>query len=147
MAQSSSLSVALRGAALRFVLALAVLGSPWFTEWSQAAEASDSAPLAAGTVLRPVPGLEEPLIATGPVSKPEYAALDAAIGAFRNPAAPRNDFAGSAEPFVVFLEAYPTSSWRLAVPEPSTQVWISIRSRKSPGSTRTGIEYFKSTTG
>lgn len=78
--------------------------------------AAETPPAAhASTPLRIVPGLEEPLVATGETTAQEDAALAAAIDAFRNPAVQPVDFADSAKPFEAFLTAHPGTAWRLAV--------------------------------
>lgn len=65
--------------------------------------------------LRIVPGLEEPLVAMGPTTREEDAALATAIAAFRNPATAAADFTDSAKPFEAFLAAHPASAWRTAI--------------------------------
>jgi RHS repeat-associated protein len=65
--------------------------------------------------IRYVPGLEEPLVATGPAAWQDDQDLDAAIAAFRNPAIAPRDFADSAKLFIAFLAKHPGSPWRMAV--------------------------------
>jgi RHS repeat-associated protein len=64
------------------------------------------------------PGLEEPLVATGPVTDQESSELDAALQAFH--AAPANagpdaDFDDYAKPLLAFVTAHPNSNWNTAL--------------------------------
>jgi hypothetical protein len=65
--------------------------------------------------IRYVPGLEEPLVPTGPAARQDDQDLDAAIAAFRHPATAPRGFADSAKPFIAFLAKHPGSPWRMAV--------------------------------
>jgi len=65
--------------------------------------------------LRIVPGLEEPLVATGPTTAEEEAALTAAITAFQNPPVAPNDFADNAKPLLEYIAHYPASGWTMAI--------------------------------
>jgi YD repeat-containing protein len=63
-------------------------------------------------------GLEEPLLATGPVSEREGRELDAALKALHE--APLNapagsDFTDYAKPLVAFISAHPQSNWNAAI--------------------------------
>jgi len=60
--------------------------------------------------VRAVPGLMEPLVASGPTTAAENGALEAAIAAFRDAAQP-----GDLTPLARFIAEHPTSAWRLAV--------------------------------
>lgn len=57
-----------------------------------------------------VRGLQEPLLSTGPTSREENAALQAAIARFSDPGSP-----GNISGFDTFVAHYPTSHWRLSV--------------------------------
>jgi RHS repeat-associated protein len=64
--------------------------------------------------MRYVPGLQEPLVATGPVTEQENRALDVALAAFHD--APANvggasDFDDYSRPLLRFVEAHPNSNW------------------------------------
>src|SRR6185437_3525108 len=61
--------------------------------------------------IRIVPGLEEPLVAMGPSSQPESAALEAALAQFNRPSRPPGDFADAARPLAAFLAGHPHSPW------------------------------------
>ncbi|VTU25793.1 Cell wall-associated polypeptide CWBP200 [Variovorax sp. SRS16] len=65
--------------------------------------------------LRIVPGLEEPLVATGPTSRSEDAALEAALARFAQPPSAPSDFADAARPLTAFLADHPRSAWRMAL--------------------------------
>jgi RHS repeat-associated protein len=63
-------------------------------------------------------GLEEPLVATGPVSEQEKQDLDTALNAFHElPAhAPAgSDFTDFAQPLLAFIDAHPGSNWNAAL--------------------------------
>ncbi|WP_162568741.1 hypothetical protein [Variovorax sp. SRS16] len=60
-------------------------------------------------------GLEEPLVAMGPSSQPESAALEAALAQFNRPSRPPGDFADAARPLAAFLAGHPHSPWRMAM--------------------------------
>jgi RHS repeat-associated protein len=63
-----------------------------------------------------VPGLEEPLVATGPTTLQEDKDLDAAIAAYSAPtAAPASDFADDAQPLLAYLSEHPSSAWNAAL--------------------------------
>src|SRR5882672_11278620 len=75
-----------------------------------------SKPQISKAVLRFVPGLEEPLVATARTTAREDAALDAAIAAFKAPATGHAaDFAATAAPLIAYLDAHPSSAWRTAL--------------------------------
>lgn len=64
--------------------------------------------------MRYVPGLVEPLVATGPVSEQENKDLDAALKAFHAAPAkvgPGGDFAAYSKPLFAFIDAHPQSNW------------------------------------
>ena len=68
--------------------------------------------------MRFVPGMEEPLVATGPVTEQENKDLDAAISAFRDApakAGPSGDFDDYAQPLLAFIAAHPDSNWDTAL--------------------------------
>jgi len=68
--------------------------------------------------MRILPGLEEPLVATGPVSDEENKDLDAALAAFHNAplnAAPDSDYSDYAKPLLAFVAAHPRSNWNAAL--------------------------------
>lgn len=64
---------------------------------------------------RIVPNLEEPLVATGPTTPEEDAALTAATNKFSALSASPADFPDMATPLLAFLTKYPTGGWALAV--------------------------------
>ncbi|HEY4166238.1 MAG TPA: cysteine peptidase family C39 domain-containing protein, partial [Reyranella sp.] len=73
---------------------------------------------AGGAPLRIVAGLEEPLVATGPTSSAEDAALEVALARFNRPLEPPSDladFADAARPLTAFLAEHPHSAWRMAL--------------------------------
>jgi RHS repeat-associated protein len=64
------------------------------------------------------PGLEEPLIATGPVTQEEGKALDTALKEFHEApakAGPQGDYADYAKPLLAFIAAHPASNWNSAL--------------------------------
>jgi RHS repeat-associated protein len=68
--------------------------------------------------MRYMPGMEEPLVATGPVSEQENKDLDAALAAFH--AAPARagqggDYDDYAKPLLAFVAAHPGSNWNAAL--------------------------------
>jgi hypothetical protein len=68
--------------------------------------------------IRYVPGLEEPLVATGIVREQENKDLDAALEAYK--AAPGSapqgsDFSDFAKPLLAFIDANPESCWNAAL--------------------------------
>jgi len=68
--------------------------------------------------VRIVPGLEEPLVATGDATRQEDKELDAAIVAFHSAAAKvtgTDDFSDYAKPFIDFIREHPNSSWNSAL--------------------------------
>jgi RHS repeat-associated protein len=68
--------------------------------------------------LRIVPGMEEPLVATGPVSAQESRELDAALTIFRGAparAGAGGDFDDYARPLLAFVAAHPKSNWDAAL--------------------------------
>ncbi len=68
--------------------------------------------------MRYVPGLEEPLVATGATTHQQDADLDSAIAAYRTaPQRPGSqaDFADYAKPLLAFIAAHPTSNWNAAL--------------------------------
>ncbi len=62
-----------------------------------------------------VPGFAEPLVATGPTTPEEDAALTTATTAFSDPANTGKDFPEAAAPVLAFLAQYPNSSWAMAL--------------------------------
>jgi RHS repeat-associated protein len=75
-------------------------------------------PLSPPPPMRYVPGLAEPLVATGPVTEQESKELDAALTAFREApakAAVNADFDDYARPLLAFLAAHPRSHWNAAL--------------------------------
>ena len=70
----------------------------------------------APAALRIVPNLEEPLVATGPTTAEEDAALTAATAAFvESSKATDKDFPEQAAPLLAFVAKYPDSGWTMAV--------------------------------
>jgi len=68
--------------------------------------------------MRYMPGMEEPLVATGPVTEQEKKDLDAALAAFHDaPAAAgaNGDFDDYAKPLLAFMDAHPASNWNTAL--------------------------------
>ncbi len=68
--------------------------------------------------MRYVPGLEEPLVATGPVSDPETTDLNAALAAYHSApdkAGASGDFDDYAKPLLAFIDAHPQSNWNAAL--------------------------------
>ncbi len=65
--------------------------------------------------MRIVPGLEEPLVPTGPTSDGDDRALTRAIAAYANPGDAAADFAVRAKPLEAFASRHPSSAWRMAV--------------------------------
>ena len=68
--------------------------------------------------MRYVPGLHEPLVATGPVTEQENRALDLAVAAFHD--APektgsQGDFEDFSKSLLAFVEAHPDSNWNAAL--------------------------------
>lgn len=61
-----------------------------------------------------VAGLDEPLVAGGPTTADEDAAIKAAIDAFLK-GNPKADFPEIAAPFITFVNKYPDSNWNTAV--------------------------------
>lgn len=75
-----------------------------------------SGPAASAQVqMRVVPGLNEPLVATGPTTVEENLALDKAIALFRKPSMAAADYPETAKPFADFLAKRPNSAWRTAL--------------------------------
>ncbi len=65
-----------------------------------------------------VPGMEEPLVATGPVDAQESAELDAALKAFHDTAARAgadSDYDDYAKPLLAFVASRPKSNWNSAL--------------------------------
>ena len=62
-----------------------------------------------------VGGLDEPLVAGGPTSPEEDAALQVAINAFVKTSNPKADFPEIAAPFLAFVAKYPNSNWNTAI--------------------------------
>lgn len=63
-------------------------------------------------------GLEEPLVATGPVTDQENQDIDAALAAFREApanAGPQGDYLDWGKPLIAFIEAHPNSNWNAAL--------------------------------
>ena len=63
-------------------------------------------------------GLEEPLVATGPVTPDENKDLDAALSAFHDApgkAGPGGDFDDYAKPLQAFIDTHPQSNWNTAL--------------------------------
>jgi RHS repeat-associated protein len=68
--------------------------------------------------MRYVPGMEEPLVATGPVTEQENADLDAALAAFHDAPARAGlagDYDDYAKPLLAFVSAHPQSNWNAAL--------------------------------
>jgi len=68
--------------------------------------------------MRIVPGLDEPLVATGPVNDQENKDLDAALVAFHDApakAGPGGDYDDYARPLLAFIAAHPSSNWNAAL--------------------------------
>ncbi len=68
--------------------------------------------------MRIMPGLDEPLVATGDVTPEENKDLDAALAAFHD--APvkvdaSSDFSDYGKPLIAFLDAHPKSNWNAAL--------------------------------
>jgi RHS repeat-associated protein len=64
------------------------------------------------------PGLEEPLVAVGPVTDAENRDLDIALKAFHEAPAkakPGSDFDDYAKPLLAFIDAHPKSNWNAAL--------------------------------
>ena len=64
------------------------------------------------------PGLEEPLVATGPVTDEEGKELDAALKAFHElpvNAPAGSDYTDFAKPLIAFVEGHPKSNWNAAI--------------------------------
>jgi RHS repeat-associated protein len=64
------------------------------------------------------PGLEEPLVATGPETEEEGKALDVALKEFHDApakAGPQGDYADYAKPLLAFIDAHPKSNWNSAL--------------------------------
>src|SRR5579863_9547577 len=64
--------------------------------------------------MRYVPGLAEPLVATGAVTDKEDKDLDAALAAFHDAparAGREGDFDDYAQPLLTFIDAHPASNW------------------------------------
>jgi RHS repeat-associated protein len=64
------------------------------------------------------PGLEEPLVATGPVTEEEGQALDIVLNEFHDAplkAGPQGDFDDYARPLILFIESHPKSNWNAAL--------------------------------
>jgi RHS repeat-associated protein len=67
---------------------------------------------------RYVPGMEEALVATGPVTDQESKELDVALKAFHDApltAGPGSDYDDYAKPLLAFIEAHPQSNWNAAL--------------------------------
>jgi hypothetical protein len=89
---------------------------------SSSASASPKAPvqveLPPAPPMRYVPGLEEPLVATGPVTDAESRELDAALAAYHEAPlklAATDDFSDYAKPLLAFMKAHPQSNWNAAL--------------------------------
>lgn len=68
--------------------------------------------------MRYVPGMEEPLVATGAVTSEESADLDAATAAYvaaPEKLGPAGDFADYAQPLLAFIKGHPDSTWNAAI--------------------------------
>lgn len=68
--------------------------------------------------MRYVPGLQEPLVATGPTTQKEDTELDAALAAYRTAPerlGPKADFADYAKPLVAYVSEHPGSPWNAAL--------------------------------
>jgi RHS repeat-associated protein len=68
--------------------------------------------------MRIVPGLEEPLVATGAVSTQESKELDGALKVFHDTVAkagPYSDYDDYAKPLLAFIAAHPKSNWNSAL--------------------------------
>ena len=68
--------------------------------------------------MRIVPGLEEPLVATGPVTDEENKDLDVALKAFHDApdqSKPGDDYDDYAKPLRAFIAAHPQSNWNAAL--------------------------------
>jgi RHS repeat-associated protein len=88
----------------------------------QAQDALAGAPvqveLPAPPPMRYVPGMEEPLVATGPVNDQETKDLDAAIAAFHDAPARVGkdaDYDDYGRPLLAFIAAHPRSNWNAAL--------------------------------
>lgn len=65
-----------------------------------------------------VPGMEEALVATGPVSDEESKDLDTALAAFHDApakAGPGGDYDDYAKPLLAFIDGHPQSTWNAAL--------------------------------
>src|SRR5882672_37148 len=74
--------------------------------------------LSAPPPMRYVPGMEEPLVATGPVTEQEGKDLDAALSVFHDApakAGPAGDYDDYAKPLLAFVGAHPQSNWNVAL--------------------------------
>jgi RHS repeat-associated protein len=68
--------------------------------------------------MRYVPGMDEPLVATGPVTDQENGDLDAALLAFHDApaqAGPASDYDDYATPLLRYIDAHPTSNWNASL--------------------------------
>lgn len=68
--------------------------------------------------MRYVPGMDEPLVATGPVTDRENTDLDAALAAFHEApakAGQTGDYDDYAKPLLAFVAAHPGSNWNAAL--------------------------------
>jgi RHS repeat-associated protein len=68
--------------------------------------------------MRYVPGMEEPLVATGPVTEQENKDLDAALAAFHDAPAKAGraaDYDDYAKPLLAFIAAHPASHWNASL--------------------------------
>jgi RHS repeat-associated protein len=68
--------------------------------------------------MRYMPGMEEPLVATGPVTERENKDLDAALSDFHDApakAGPAGDYDDYAKPLLGFVAAHPNSNWNAAL--------------------------------
>lgn len=74
--------------------------------------------LPAAPPMRSFPGLDEPLVATGPVSEQENQDLDAALTAFHDApskAGKVSDYADYVQPLLAYLEKHPDSNWNASL--------------------------------
>lgn len=88
------------------------------SETPKLAKAPVQVELPAPPPMRIFPGLEESLVATGPVTEEENRDLDAALKAFHEApakAGPQGDYADFAKPLLAFVEAHPKSNWNSAL--------------------------------
>lgn len=84
----------------------------------RAAESPVQAQMPAPPPIRYVPGLYEPLVATGPVTEQENRALDVALAAFHDApakAGSTGDFDDFSKPLQAFVEVHPRSNWDAAL--------------------------------